>query len=904
MMKIGTLLFWAISFLPLISLRGNNTPPHSANVNFSFSEAAPKIVGPQTLCLVFGNVLGTYSAGGDGGDVFDWKITNSSGEVIINRSGGIQVETIQVVFPKTGSYTISLSVRRGTIVNFYQEDLIVVVQMGPELALQPDYLLCSGAPTNLTALNPSTANLSEFTIKWKDIDGNELGTGNDFLAYNEGNYLVELFQTDASGNPSCVINGTTFVGPPIDFQIVPSSTTVCEGESIKFGLDTPLSGDWFIQKGLTGARSQLTGGFETSIDTDGLSDPGLYLVTFQTTTPDYPDCISEKTIGFEILETPEITVTILDQPDDCISQNGGFKVIVNSAVDALYIPELNITEGAITAGGERTFNNLEPQVYSVVIEKNGCQITQLVVLDAKIPPATPSPPSQLSPIVTLQNETCNPEGNSTGVVSIDFGANISDGKFRVLAIGRGEIATGEIPTNGQADINLPAGSFLLELKVDGCTYPIQPFTIASAAQAKFSVPAVINICETFALKPQTDQILDFTLTYPDGRTQTIHSGQDFTLTEAGQYTILGVGQNGNASLCSKKVDFSVTLTSAISFSPVLVEEKCFDPITYEIDLQGIPIEDTSIRWLNDRGEIVGRAQVFFPTGLGTFSLIVQPLRSGFCVAEPVEFEVIAPVTSVSMDLEANKICPNPTTATITLKTDEKEVSHTEWTFFDENDQRIELEEFDGLFEIEVSIAGAFEAVAYNQLGCEIGRNFIIVEESELLTLPQLDEAYGICSEGKKGPILNPGSFEEYFWFLDEKLVSTDPQFFPNEVGEYTLSVISADGCDFFTSFRTYDACSFSYVFPNAMVLGDSERNFEVRVSEGITTVELFIINRQGSLVHYDQSDEIPFEEPVLQWDGKVSGAYIPLGTYVVVLVGKNPLYQFEQKITGSLLVIE
>lgn len=174
----------------------------------------------------------------------------------------------------------------------------------------------------------------------------------------------------------------------------------------------------------------------------------------------------------------------------------------------------------------------------------------------------------------------------------------------------------------------------------------------------------------------------------------------------------------------------------------------------------------------------------------------------------------------------------------------------------------------------------------------------------MLTLPELDAAYGICSEGKKGPILDPGSFEKYFWYLEEKLVSTNPQFSPNEVGEYTLLVITADGCDFSISFRTYDACSFSYVFPNAMVLGDLQRNFEIRVSEGITAVELFIINRQGNLIHFDQSDEIPFGEPVLVWDGKVSGAYIPSGTYVVVLVGKNPLYQFEQKITGSLLVIE
>lgn len=903
-MKIGMLLFWTIVLLPLISLSEINISPYVPNSNLLFSEIDLKIVGPENLCLVFGNVLGTYSAGGDVGDVFEWKITDSSGQLIFDRTGGIQVETILVVFPTTGSYTVSLKVRRGTIPDFYQEELAVVVQMGPELALKPDYLLCSGGPANLIALNPATPNLAEFTVLWKDISGNLVGTGNEFLAYTEGYYLVEIFQTDAFGNNSCVINGTTYVGPPIDFQIITSSTTVCEGEIIDFGLDTPLSGDWFIQKDFSGSRNQIESGFETSINTSSLSGPGLYLVTFQTTTPDFPECFSEKTIGFELLETPEITVTIQNQPDDCISPNGAFTVSVNSDIDALYIPELNLVEGAIAAGVERTFSNLEPQVYTVVIEKNGCQITQLVSLDAQNPPVSPNPPSQLSPSLTLQNETCSTEGSSSGKVSIDFGTSISNGEYRILAIGKGEITKGSIASTGATDINLSAGSYLLEMKVDGCTYPIQSISINSAAQVEFTVPTELNICESFTLTPQTDQNLSFTLTHPDSTTETINAGQGFTLTQAGQYSILGVGQDANVTLCSKRVEFTTSLSTAITFSPLLVEEKCFDPIKYEIDLQGIPIENTSIRWLNDEGEIVGRGQLFFPTGLGTFSLIVQPLFSGFCPVEPVKFEVIAPITSVPMDLEANKICPIPNTAIITLETNETEVSQTNWTFFDENDQRIELDEFDGLFEIEVNVPGAFEVVAYNQLGCEIGRNFILVEETELVTLPDLDDAYGVCSEGKKGPILDPGSFEEYFWYFEEKLVSTNPQFSPNEVGDYQLLVTTADGCEFSASFRTYDACSFSYVMPNAMVLGDPEKNFEVRVSEGITTVELFIINRQGALVHYDQTAEIPFGEAILIWDGKVSEAYITPGSYVVLLLGKNPLYQFEQKITGSLLVIE
>ncbi|WP_332912984.1 hypothetical protein [Algoriphagus boritolerans] len=205
----------------------------------------------------------------------------------------------------------------------------------------------------------------------------------------------------------------------------------------------------------------------------------------------------------------------------------------------------------------------------------------------------------------------------------------------------------------------------------------------------------------------------------------------------------------------KKIEFTATLSSSISFSPFLAVEKCFDPIKYGIDLQGIAIEDASIRWLNDEGDIVGRGREFFPTGLGNFSLLVQPLQSGFCPVSPVEFEVVAPITEVPMDLEATKICPNPNFARVTLSTNEEEVTETEWIFYGENDQRQELTANYGLFEIEVTVPGTYEAVAYNRLGCEIGRNFILVEESELLTLPMLDEKYGVCSEGKKRPHIGP-----------------------------------------------------------------------------------------------------------------------------------------------------
>lgn len=412
--KIEMLMIWISLFLPPFTLSGSH---YSLNARYNHILSQiddPKLIGPNNLCLVFGNVIGTYSAGGDSNDVFNWEVTNSSGEVIFAKNGGEQLQTIQVVFSKIGIYSVRLSVRRGTDSNFFEEQLSVVVQMGPELEILSDYLLRAGAPANLIALDPTTPNLSDFTIEWTDIEGNIIGTGNELLAYNPGFYLFELSQTDDLGIRSCVINGSTFVGPPINFEIVPSATSICEGSTINFKLDPPLSGDWFIQNDLTGIRTSISRGFEISINTDDLSGPGSYLVTSQAFNPIFPNCTCEKIIGFEVLKNPELTLTIMDRPDECTSQNGTFTVILNSDVDSLYIPELDVIEGPFAAGEEIIFSNLFPQVYSIVIDKNGCQITELAVIDAVIPP------SLLNPVVTLKEETCNSEGKNSGIVTVDF----------------------------------------------------------------------------------------------------------------------------------------------------------------------------------------------------------------------------------------------------------------------------------------------------------------------------------------------------------------------------------------------------------------------------------------------------------------------------------------------------
>ena len=127
---------------------------------------------------------------------------------------------------------------------------------------------------------------------------------------------------------------------------------------------------------------------------------------------------------------------------------------------------------------------------------------------------------------------------------------------------------------------------------------------------------------------------------------------------------------------------------------------------------------------------------------------------------------------------------------------------------------------------------------------------------------------------------------------------------PGEIGEYTLVVTTVDGCVFEDSFMTEEVCDFKAAYPNAMILGNSSRNFGVMLSEDITEAEVYISTRQGELIYHATTDEIAFGVPVLTWDGIVNRKYVATGNYVVVLFMRNPLLGLEIKETGSLLVID
>jgi hypothetical protein len=899
------LVFWASLFLPFLTLTGGEKS-FQAQESLSISTFAdPALVGPENLCIVFGGVIGTYSAGGNPStDVYSWLVLDPEGKEIFNRTGGAQFETIKVSFNSVGVYTLNLSVRRNNSI-IYTKNISISVQKGPELAILPDYLLCGDAPAELTAINPNTSNLNQYTFLWTDIAGNPVGNTNSILVNQEGFYKIELFLRGSSGQPVCLITGSTYVGPSLDFELTLSKKELCLGESQQLGTDTPLAGEWFLIRPNSTDRTSLGNAFGVELEPEDLDTPGVYTVIFSAQDPEYPDCTSERKTTFEVLDPPQIFITPIAKPDNCAKPNGAFQVTSQTPLDSLFIVETGFLATGVSANQTYSFTDLEPQIYTIGAFSNGCRFVTLFDLEAKDPPlVTSTTPVVQLPDYQIQEESCSANGVVPGSIRVTFQQGKVNGEFRILSPNLGEIQLGNFKDQEILEIPLEGGTYLLELKVEGCTYPVKEVVVPSRTQVSFTNPKTITICEKFDFVPDTEENLIFTLTYPDQTVQTLNSGSPFSLTQSGAYELMGVTADSSTGLCPRVEKFTASLAGEFDFELVLLEEDCFGNQVYQAEIKGLLPEQTSIRWLNSRNEIVGRSTLFFPTSIGDHSLIVQPLQSGFCPLEPIPFSIESPILAVEVELEATKICPEPGTSIISLQTNEEAVERVEWIYFDDQGNRRDLTEFADLFEVTVDLPGNYEAVVYNRIGCEIGRNLIKVEESTLLTPPLVEETYGICQKGKKGPEINPGDFAEYKWYQDDQLVSTSPVFSPKEVGNFTLIVKTKDGCEFTTQFQTYDACNFEYRFPNAMVLDDANRDFEVWINEGVTLVELYILNRQGALIHYEQSEELFTDRPIFTWNGKQNGKSIPNGTYVIVLVAKSPLYSYEEKVTGSLLVVD
>lgn len=898
--------FWAL-FIFTNGLYANSyaftfqdTIPESSVARTLKTQADPQLIGPDKLCLLFGFSLGEFEAGGDEVlDRFYWLVTNNAtGEEVFNRSGGGTFQNITINFTQTGTFTVALQVTRNGQ-TIYEDSKVVEVIEGPEIIIRPDYLLCGNAPTTIQAINPATPNLDQFTFEWRDAGGNVVGTQNDLVVTQEGRYAVSLYFTNNQGGQDCLIEGDTFVGPLDDFTINVPSDQVCQGEIISITTDTPVAGDWSYIKDNDGNRVFIANSFNLELDTDNLQGPGDYQLIFTIVNPNNPTCGSERIANLRVDRSPQFTLDIQGTTPDCSVDEGGFTFTAVDGIDLLEIPDLGFTRANVPAGEVINFPGLASGLYLVQATAFGCRRSRVARIEAIDP--------DLEALMTVSSfpESCSNTGRANGQIRISFLNVPIAGEIRIINAFNGNITSQAIPNESEFSVDVPGGTYTLAIiDANGCIIPWQnDIVVDRQPQVDFSVPTDLVVCENFELIPATDQNLVFTIQDPNGNEVTVNTGDPYLISTTGAYRIIGVDPN-NAGLCPRTRTVNVTFSQPIEYDLGIAFEDCFGNIIYQANLMGRNANDVSIRWLNSEGEIVGRAPLWAPTAVGDFTLDVQPRSGGGCEGQPVSFRVDLPVLEVEMLLAGEPLCPESPFTVINLETDLTLVDSIAWIYIDPDGNQSILTEFTNETDIVGENEGTYEVVGFNSKGCEIGRDLIMILRLETDQRPSVETSYTVCSDINFSQEIYAGPFESYEWYFNGNVVSTDSVYRPTVAGNYSVVVGTDIGCTVSGNFTVFEECEFQYVMPTGMILSDPNRLYEVFLSDAVEEVRIWIYNRQGELVYYCENFDVVARQPFCQWDGRINGQKVPVGTYSVTLGYRSEQFGVNEKIFSNLVILE
>jgi hypothetical protein len=860
----------------------------------------PELTGPDQLCIIFGSAMADFSGGGNPStDVYNWSIIHPNGSEHFSRSGGATFQTVSVQFSETGNYTINLSVRRGNDI-IYSGSKIMNVIKGPELVIQPDYLLCDFSPAILSAINPSNQNVSDYAFEWRNLANEVIGSTNEISVFEEGYYFVTISLANQPGVQTCLVNGTTYVGQPLDFQLNISNSTACESDEIEITVDTPLNGEWEIQKEGESNWMNFGRGYSLLINTkEDLMGPGNYRAIFKVNSSRFPDCISRREIFFEVSPGPDFEIRDISAASDCTTANGQFIVESKTPIDDFRIQELNLQISDLSNGEVLVFNNLLPGIYTVETRTNTCVQNKVII----VPNASPPPPILFDVIET--GEICSNSGRENGILLINFLNGPFSGTYRIVNSFGEAVATGTLSNRNNFEISLSGGSYAVEIvSQDACRLPENRLIeILAENPVSFTVPNVLSICESFELIPETSQNLIFTLIDPSGETQIQTSGNPFNLTMEGNYSLIGRSNSNPSAGCNVTREFNVIKVTNPEFDPVLANADCFGNRIYRAELYGAPAFQSIIRWYDEDFNIVGREETWYPVGYGTFYLDVQPRGSAPCAFNPKQLIVREPVFEVEVELEASLICPQQA-GSITLMTDFEEVFRIEWIYISGDGSQNSLSQYENEREIFADLPGTYEAVVYNIANCEIGRNMIVVIESVYDERPVINPFYSVCESSNYGEIVDPGIFASYAWYLQGEFISNEPKLSLRRAGNYRLVVTNEDGCVFESSFSTFEDCTFQHILPTGMELRSSDKLFELYVNDAVEEAKLWVYNRQGELIHFCEGQNIQSRVAFCQWDGTVQGKLIPPGSYSVVLNIVSKRFGLDRKFTSKLVILD
>jgi hypothetical protein len=727
------------------------------------------ITGPDELCLYYGSVIGEFFGGGRSTDVFRWRVVGSDGIVLVEREGGFQ--SFNHTFSEQGNFEIQLTVRRG-INEVYSGSKPIKINLGADLILETSYLLCEDGKATLTLINPNDDSIGTYQIEWSDSSGGVVGFGNTITVDKPGKYTVNFFTLSQEVNQTCQQSVETNVYDPKDYSISISNREVCNtGTNITVAASHGVFGKWYFQKEGSEIRRLLGDGNTLVFNRGNLDGAGDYDIIFEVDNSGKLFCKLEEVVRLTITASPSFQFYFESGVEGCGSEDG--VLVILPAVDLDYVQlrkdNTNLTRFFdLKQGVELRIPGMKAGIYRATGAVNSCTSGRTAIIPIENPPS-----DLMFSIEEVIGESCNESGKIDGIVRVKMSQDIAGRSFSVHNTGMAVPVIFKAPIVGEEfEFSISSGNYFMEItNQDGCSNPIlNRITISSKGQVSFSAPNRFTVCEVFDFIPNTNENLIFTLTYPDNSTEVKKSGEPFVLNQGGSYTLIGVDADLERSFCPREVSFVVNLTSPIPYEPELVSRDCFGNLEYRANLFGADPGRVDIKWYNENNQVVGTNLILFPTSSGEFKLDVQPRNSETCPIPPKSFMVNQPVLEFDVRLEAAPLCPD-NTSEIKFSTDSENIDKVIWYFFDSLGNAVELKEFENLFQIEVTQPGLYEAVAFNDLDCEIGRGLISVQEITDFASFMIPESLAVCDFYELAPettldltyqVISPDGSEVFF----------------------------------------------------------------------------------------------------------------------------------------------
>ena len=198
-----------------------------------------------------------------------------------------------------------------------------------------------------------------------------------------------------------------------------------------------------------------TSGEEITINPNSaLNGEGDYLVYFELTDPNNPNCKIETSRPFTFNPEPQIEFVSAESADGCSGTDGKLFIRALTPIDLLTVEGLGFSELDILEGEIVEIPNLKSGAYSIFGQLGNCfnTLTAIVPLN--------NPPDQLEfEIVDEIGETCTDEGKLEGSFTVKLENTGTNGGYRLFNERGALIIESSLPGTDEFTLTVPGGNY-------------------------------------------------------------------------------------------------------------------------------------------------------------------------------------------------------------------------------------------------------------------------------------------------------------------------------------------------------------------------------------------------------------------------------------------------------------